>query len=170
MRWQHNRLVAAGITDKRARFQSQQALRGVARLQQVPSPTGCSHVGYARFAMVGRPLPLCGRRAFWGCSHASASPIRQRRREWASAQHTLLLKRPELHAAHVLVPMHRELHLNERCCPQALADCTVLGLALQALAALYCGARYGLLHTRLAACPAASAGAQHVVLPQNSAV
>ena len=45
MRWQHNRLVAAGITDKRARFQSQQALRGVARLQQVPSPSGCSHVG-----------------------------------------------------------------------------------------------------------------------------
>jgi hypothetical protein len=45
MRWQHNRLVAAGITDKRARFQSQQALRGVARLQQVPPLTGCSHVG-----------------------------------------------------------------------------------------------------------------------------
>ena len=41
MRWQHNRLVAAGITDKRARFRSQQALRGVARLQQVPTPTGC---------------------------------------------------------------------------------------------------------------------------------
>jgi hypothetical protein len=81
MRWQHNRLVAAGITDKRARFRSQQALRGVARLQQ------------------------------------------------------------------------------------ALADCTVLGLALQALAALYCGARYGLLHTRLAACPAASAGGVSLLRP-----
>jgi hypothetical protein len=43
MRWQHNRLVAAGITDKRARHQSEQALRGVGRLQQVLPPPYCKH-------------------------------------------------------------------------------------------------------------------------------
>lgn len=40
MRSEHNRLVATGITDKRSRFRSQQALRGVARLQQVPWSMG----------------------------------------------------------------------------------------------------------------------------------
>lgn len=35
MRQQHNRLVATGISDKRARFHSQQALHGIALLQQV---------------------------------------------------------------------------------------------------------------------------------------
>lgn len=41
MRSEHNRLVATGISDKRARFQSQEALRGVARLQQVPCFAVC---------------------------------------------------------------------------------------------------------------------------------
>ncbi len=35
LRSQHNALVATGLSDKQARFRVQQALRGVARLQQV---------------------------------------------------------------------------------------------------------------------------------------
>lgn len=41
----------------------------------------------------------------------------------------------------------------------------MLGLALQAAAALYCGARYGLLRRRLAACPVATPGAASLLRP-----
>lgn len=35
LRSEQNRLVATGLSDKQARFQAQQALRGAAQLQQV---------------------------------------------------------------------------------------------------------------------------------------
>ncbi len=41
----------------------------------------------------------------------------------------------------------------------------MLGLVLQTVAALYCGARYGLLHVRLAACPALAPASLSLLRP-----